>query len=159
MRDSYSFFLFSQLYSVTYPNDSTPYDMLFEELQELHSDFEESLYNDPDKGEYECMVDFLNAYKDIIIKPAKEEGKVLLIDRGSFIDWFFDADMVETFVIDYDVAGELATEGRFDITAQSLLDSVGYIPASVVSDFQKEVYLDENDEVDTTKYTKIKFAE
>jgi hypothetical protein len=158
MRQSYSFFLFSQLYNVIHPNE-TPYDILFEELLELHSDFEESLYNDPDKGEYECMVDFLNACKDIIIKPAKEEGKVLLIDRGSFIDWFFDEDMKETFVYDYDVVAELATEGKFSITAKALLDAVGYLPASVVSDFQKEVYLDENDEVDTDKYTEIKFAE
>jgi hypothetical protein len=156
---NYSFFLFSQLYTVANPNDQTPYDMLFGDLQKLHSDFEDSLYNDPDKGEYECMVDFLNAYKDIIITPAKEESKVLLIDRGSFIDWFFDEDMVETFVHDYDVAADLATEGKFDITAQALLDAVGYLPASVVSDFQKEVYLDENDEVDTSKYTEIKFAE
>lgn len=154
----YSFFLFSQLYNVIHPNE-TPYDSLFKELKELFLDYQESLFNDPDKGEYECMVDFLNACKDVIIKPAKEEGKVLLIDRGSFIDWFFDDEMKESFVYDYDVASELATEGKFSITAQSLLDSVGYIPASVVSDFQKEVYLDEHDDVDTSKYTEIKFAE
>jgi len=156
---NYSFFLFSQLYNVIHPNDPTPYDMLFGDLQELHSDFEESLYNDPDKGEYECMVDFLNACKDIIIKPAKEEGKVLLIDRGSFIDWFFDGDMAETFVHDYDVASDLATEGKFDITAQDLLDAVGYLPASVVSELQTEIYLNEDDEVIVSKYTEIKFAE
>jgi hypothetical protein len=156
---NYSFFLFSQLYTVANPNDLTPYDMLFGDLQKLHSDFEESLYNDPDKGEYECMVDFLNAYKDLIIKPAKEEGKVLLIDRASFIDWFFDADMNETFVYNYEVASDLATEGKFDITAQALLDAIGYIPALIVSELQKEIYLDEYDEVDCTQYTEIKFAE
>lgn len=156
---NYSFFLFSQLYTVANPNDPTPYDMLFGDLQKLHSDFEDSLYNDPDKGEYECMVDFINAYKDIIIKPAKEEGKVLLIDRGSFIDWFFDDDMRETFIYDYEVVADLATEGKFSITAKDLLDAVGYLPASVVSDFQREVYLDQNDEVDTSRYTEIKFAE
>lgn len=156
---NYSFFLFSQIYSATYPNDPTPYDMLFGDLQKLHSDFEESLYNDPDKGEYECMVDFINAYKDIIIKPAKEEGKVLLIDRGSFIDWFFDEDMRETFVTDYDLVDSLAADGSFRITAKELLDVAGYLPASVVSDFQREVYLDQNDEVDTSRYTEIKFAE
>ena len=154
----YSFFLFSQLYNVIHPNE-TPYDILFEELLELYSDFEESLYNDPDKGEYECMVGFLEACKDIIIKPAKEEGKVLLIDRGSFIDWFFDEDMRETFVTDYGLVDSLAADGSFKVTAKELLDVAGYLPASVVSDFQKEVYLDENDEVDTSKYTEIKFAE
>jgi hypothetical protein len=158
MRQSYSFFLFSQLYNVIHPNE-TPYDILFEELLELHSDFEESLYNDPDKGEYECMVGFLEAYKDIIIKPAKEEGKVLLIDRGSFIDWFFDEDMRETFVTDYGLVDSLAADGSFKVTAKELLDVAGYLPASVVSDFQKEVYLDENDEVIISKYTEIKFAE
>lgn len=159
MEENYSFFLFSQLYTVANPNDLTPYDMLFGDLQKLHSDFEESLYNDPDKGEYECMVEFINGYKDLIIKPAKEESKVLLIDRASFIDWFFDEDMRETFVYDYDVAADLATEGKFDITAQALLDAVGYIPTSVVSELQKEIYLDEYNEVDTSKYTEIKFAE
>ena len=105
------------------------------------------------------MEEFLKACKDLIIKPAKEEGKVLLIDRGSFIDWFFDEDMIKTFVYDYDVASELATEGTFDITAKSLLDAVGYLPASVVSELQTEIYLNEDDEVDTDKYTEIKFAD
>jgi hypothetical protein len=155
---NYSFFLFSQLYSVIHPNE-TPYDILFEEVQQLFYDYEESLYNDSDKGEYECMEEFLKACKDLIIKPAKEEGKVLLIDRGSFIDWFFDEDMRENFVYDYDVVSDLATEGRFDITAQALLDGAGYIPASVVSELQTEIYLNEDDEVDCTKYTEIKFAE
>jgi len=155
---NYSFFLFSQLHSVIHPNE-TPYDILFEELQELHSDFEESLYNDPEKGEYECMVDFLNACKDIIIKPAKEEGKVLLIDRGSFIDWFFDEDMRDTFVTDYGLVDSLATEGSFKVTAKELLDVAGYLPASVVYELQTEIYLDEYDEVIVSKYTEIKFAE
>jgi hypothetical protein len=159
MKENYSFFLFSQLYNVVHPNDPTPYDMLFEDLQKLHSDYEDSIYNDPDKGEYECMEEFLKACKDIIIKPAKEEGKVLLIDRGSFIDWFFDEDMKETFVYDYGVTSDLATEGKFDITAKALLDAVGYLPASVVSELQTEIYLNEDDEVDTDKYTEIKFAE
>ena len=158
MNNNYSFFLFSQLYNVIHPNE-TPYDRLFEELQDLYLQYEESLYNDSDKGEYECMTDFLNACKELIITPAKEEGKVLLIDRGSFIDWFFDEDMRETFVYDYDVASDLATEGKFDISAQALLDGAGYLPASVVSELQTEIYLNEDDEVDTDKYTEIKFAE
>ena len=158
MNNNYSFFLFTQLYNVIHPNE-TPYDRLFEELQYLYLQYEESLYNDSDKGEYECMTDFLNSCKELIITPAKKEGKVLLIDRGSFIDWFFDDDMNDTFIHDYDVASELASEGRFTITAQSLLDSVGYIPSSVVSELQTEVYLDEHDDVDTSKYTEIKFVE
>jgi hypothetical protein len=158
MKNDYSFFLFSQLYSVIHPNE-TPYDLLFEEVQNLFYDYEESLYNDTDRGEYECMVDFLNACKDIIIKPAKEEGKVLLIDRGSFIDWFFDEDMKETFVIDYGLIESLATDGTFKVSAKELLDVAGYLPASVVSELQTEIYLNEDDEIDTDKYTEIKFAE
>lgn len=154
MKNDYSFFLFCQLYNVIHPNE-TPYDTLFNELENLFCDYEESLYNDSDKGEYECMEEFLKACKDLIIKPAK----VLLIDRASFIDWFFDDDMRETFIYDYEVVADLATEGKFSITAKDLLDAVGYLPASVVSDFQKEIYLDENDEVDTSRYTEIKFAE
>jgi hypothetical protein len=67
--------------------------------------------------------------------------------------------MRETFVTDYGLVHSLAAEGSFKVTAKELLDVAGYLPASVVSDFQKEVYLDENDEVDTSKYTEIKFAE
>ena len=158
MKNNYSFFLFCQLYNVIHPNE-TPYDMLFKELEELYCDYEESLYNDPDKGEYECMEEFLKACKDLIIIPAKEDNGILLIDRHKFIDWFFDEDMSETFVHDYGVADDLATEGSFSISAESLLDSVGYIPERVVSDLQKKVYLCGDDDVDTTKYNEIKFAE
>lgn len=158
MKSNYSFFLFCQLYNVIHPNE-TPYDILFEELQSLYSQYEGSLYNDSDKGEYECMTDFLNNCKDLIIIPAKEDNGTLLIDRHKFIDWFFDEDMIETFVYDYSVVDDLATDGSFSISAKALLDGAGYIPESVVSDLQKKVYLNEYDEVDTTKYNEIKFAE
>lgn len=158
MKNNYSFFLFSQLYNAIHPNE-TPYDRLFEEVEKLFYDYEESIYNDSDKGEYECMTEFLNACKDLIIIPAKDDNGILLIDRAKFIDWFFDEDMRETFVYDYAVADDLATEGSFSITAETLLDSVGYIPERVVSDLQKKVYLCGDDDVDTTKYNEIKFAE
>lgn len=157
MNNNYSFFLFSQLYNVIHPNE-TNYVGLFEELQNLYLQYENSLYNNSDKGEYECMEEFLKACKDLIIIPAKEDNDVLLIDRGKFIDWFFDEDMGETFVYDYSVADDLAIEGSFRITAQSLLDGVGYIPEVVVSDLQKKIYLNEDNDVDTTKYNQIKFA-
>lgn len=157
MKNNYSFFLFCQLYNVIHPNE-TPYDVLFNELEELYCDYEESLYNDSDKGEYECMVEFLNVCKELIITPGKDDSSVLLIDRGKFIDWFFDEDMRETFVHDYGVPDDLATEGSFSITANALLDSVGYIPERVVSDLQKKIYLNEDDEVDTSHYDEIKFA-
>lgn len=158
MKNNYSFFLFCQLYNVIHPNE-TPYDVLFNELENLFNDYEESIYNDSDKGEYECMTEFLNACKELIIISGKDDNDVLLIDRGRFIDWFFDEDMRETFVYDYGVADYLATEGSFSITAKSLLDCVGYIPEFVVSDLQKKIYLNVDDEVDTDKYTEIKFAE
>ena len=66
--------------------------------------------------------------------------------------------MRETFVYDYGIAHDLATEGSFSVTAQSLLDGIGYIPESVVSDLQKKIYLNEDDDVDTTKYNEIKFT-
>lgn len=157
MKNNYSFFLFCQLYNVIHPNE-TPYDILFNELEDLFYDYEESLYNNPDKGEYECMEEFLNVCKELIITPAKDDNGVLLIDRHKFIDWFFDEDMRETFVYDYGIAQDLATEGSFSITAKSLLDGVGYIPESVVSDLQKKIYLNEDDDVDTTKYNEIKFT-
>ena len=57
---NYSFFLFTQLYNA-YVGIVYEYDLLFEDLLILYSKYEDSSYNNPDKGEYECMENFLIA--------------------------------------------------------------------------------------------------
>lgn len=59
-QDSYSFFLFSKLFDVFIGVDYE-YDTLFGDLQGLYEHYYFSDYNNPDKGEYETMVDFFNA--------------------------------------------------------------------------------------------------
>ena len=40
------------------------YDLQFELLPTLYKSFEESTFNDPNKGEYECIINYLtNQYK------------------------------------------------------------------------------------------------
>ena len=87
--------------------------------------------------------------------------KTLLIDRAAFIDWYFDHDMRESFVNDQDIASELSETGKFTITAQHLLDSVGYLPESVAAKDQPnqdQVILDAMEEINMGAYDKIKFA-
>jgi hypothetical protein len=41
------------------------YDLQFELLPTLYKAFEESIYNDPNEGEYACMINYLtNQYKN-----------------------------------------------------------------------------------------------
>jgi hypothetical protein len=84
-------------------------------------------------------------------------AKTLLINRKAFLNWYFDEDMMETFFRDHHVLSELTSTGKFSITAQSLLDSTGYIPGAVVEKGQKPI-LDENKEVVLGEYDKVKFA-
>ena len=55
---NYSFFLFSKLFDV-YHETQMPYDLLFGEVCRMYEDYENSKYNKPNKGEYECMCDYL----------------------------------------------------------------------------------------------------
>ena len=81
----------------------------------------------------------------------------LLIDRELFVRWYFDEDIKKDFVYNKSVIEDLVSDGVFKVTAQSLLDEVGYIPMSIVSEHQENVVLDEQGEVDMDAYTKIKF--
>lgn len=84
------------------------------------------------------------------------EKKILYIDRESFIDWFFDEDMIETFVYDQSVMSELKETGTFTLKIEELLSGAGYLPDSVASEGQ-EVVLDNMGEVDMNHYDEIKF--
>lgn len=56
---NYSFFLFSKLHEFYHESD-TPYDELFGEVVAMYEDYENSAYNDSNKPEYECMVNYLS---------------------------------------------------------------------------------------------------
>ena len=83
--------------------------------------------------------------------------KTLLINRETFLDWYFDEDTRQDFFKNFDVLDSLNSQGTFTITADSILDSCGYIPDHVVEDGQ-DIVLDDYDDVDTTQYDSIKFS-
>ena len=70
---NYSFFLFTQLYNEIV-GIQYEYDLLFEDLQKLFSQYEASHYNDPNIHEYECMVYYLKHNEDRIRKECAERG-------------------------------------------------------------------------------------
>src|SRR5512137_1185683 len=78
--------------------------------------------------------------------------KKLLIDRKKFINWYVDVD---TDFIDQ-IYEALVDEGEYKLTAQQLLDSVGYIPEQVLVAGQ-EYTLDSSDDVDTAGFDLITF--
>ena len=84
------------------------------------------------------------------------DKKILYIDKEAFIDWFFDEDMIETFVYDQGVMSELKESGTFTLKIEELLSGAGYLPDSVASEGQ-EVVLDNMGEVDMNHYDEIKF--
>lgn len=58
--DGYSIFLMVELARALNVIDrKLEYDLTWEKAQDLYTDFEGSDYNDSDKGEYECIEDFL----------------------------------------------------------------------------------------------------
>lgn len=61
---SYSFFLFSKLYSLIVKIDDYAYDVLFDDILEWYNKYDESTYNDGNKPEYECMVEYLTAHQE-----------------------------------------------------------------------------------------------
>jgi hypothetical protein len=86
------------------------------------------------------------------------KNKTLLINRKKFIDWYFsDSDTRENFLTDFGIPTMLSSSGRFTLTAQLLLDMVGYLP-SVVAEPNQELVLDSSDEIDMGQYEEIKFS-
>jgi hypothetical protein len=75
---NYSFFLFTQLYNA-YVGIQYEYDLLYEDLLLLYSKYENSSYNNPDRGEYECMESFLMA-NESKIRAELVERKLCLPD-------------------------------------------------------------------------------
>jgi hypothetical protein len=84
------------------------------------------------------------------------EKKILYLDREAFIDWFFDEDMIKSFVYDQGVMRQLKDDGVFTLTIEEVLSGAGYLPDNVALEGQ-EVVLNEMDEIDMDHYDEIKF--
>ena len=98
---------------------------------------------------------------DVSSKTPKRgrPSTTLLVDKGLFLDWYFDNDTCESFVSDHNVVLKLFTNGRFWVRIDDIINNCGYIPTEVVHDsMRKNVKLDENDEVDLSYYTTFKFV-
>jgi len=98
---------------------------------------------------------------DVSSKTPKRgrPSTTLLVDKGLFLDWYFDNDTRESFVSDHNVVLKLFTNGRFWVRIDDIINNCGYIPTEVVHDsMRKNVKLDENDEVDLSYYTTFKFV-
>ena len=86
------------------------------------------------------------------------ENKTLLIDRNKFCNWYFDYEVCKDFFYDQNIMEELKTHGTFTLNLQDILDGLDLIPDTIVAEGQ-EALTDEWDEVDTSAYDKITFAE
>ena len=62
-QPSYSFFLFSKLYSLIVKVDDYAYDVLYDDILSWYIIYDESTYNDGNKPEYECMVEYITTHK------------------------------------------------------------------------------------------------
>jgi hypothetical protein len=62
MNNNYSFYLFCKLRAIVLPSDEA-YDLLYSEDLKLFEDYNDSIFNLQYKGEYECILDYLNCVK------------------------------------------------------------------------------------------------
>ena len=62
-QPSYSFFLFSKLYQIIVKVDDYAYDILFDDILSWYKQYDTSIYNDGNKPEYECIVEYIENYK------------------------------------------------------------------------------------------------
>jgi len=86
------------------------------------------------------------------------ENKTLLINRNAFCDWFFDHDICKDFFYDQNILEELKKTGTYTFNLQNTLNSMEYVPSSVVVEGQEPI-LDEWDEVIMSAYDNVIFAE
>ena len=110
--------------------------------------------------------DKLSVFKQVgsqgVYSSTPKRGRpstTLLVDTGSFLDWYFTHDVMRDFAKDHAVKQILFMKGRFWIRIQELMDACGYLPVDVVHEsMRKNVKLDENEEVDLSYYTTFKFV-
>jgi len=86
------------------------------------------------------------------------ENKTLLIDRNAFCDWFFDHDICKDFFYDQNILEELKKHGTYTFNLQKTLNSMDYLPSSVVAEGQEPI-LDKWEQVVMSAYENIIFAE
>ena len=63
MNNHYSFYLFCKLRDAIIPSE-LEYDLLYSEDMALFEEYNDSIFSINMKGEYECIVDFLNYVKE-----------------------------------------------------------------------------------------------
>jgi len=61
-NNNYSFYLFCKLKDVVMPSEEA-YDLLYSEDLSMFEDYLNSPFNVDNKGEYECICDYLNYIK------------------------------------------------------------------------------------------------
>jgi hypothetical protein len=88
----YSFYLFVKLRDVVL-GEGVEYDLQFGIDQQLYAVYDKSEYNTPNQPEYECMLEFLNAYKDNKIVLITDQDDRLLSKH----DWvvLLDTEAIE----------------------------------------------------------------
>ena len=57
---SYSFFLFSKLFEAVHGVSDEEYDLLYERIKGAFDEYADSRFNNPQRNEYDCILDFLN---------------------------------------------------------------------------------------------------
>jgi hypothetical protein len=71
---NYSLFLFSKLYDV-FVGVNYEYDFMYEDLQSLYKVFDDSGFNNPNKPEYECIVEFFEANRLTLLESLLNKQK------------------------------------------------------------------------------------
>lgn len=71
---TYSFFLFSKLYSLIVKVDDYAYDILFEDILSWYEKYDKSPYNDENFPEYECMVEYIQKHKEEMTIIAQQSA-------------------------------------------------------------------------------------
>lgn len=99
----YSFYLFAQLRTLIL-GQGIEYDIQFGIDQNLFAMYEKSDYNDPNKPEYECIVNFLQAYK----------SNEIPIIMDSFNTYLFKNDWV-VLLDPKNISNDIITPKRGDV--------------------------------------------
>jgi hypothetical protein len=76
---NYVFFLFTQLYNEII-GIQYEYDLLYEDLLKLYSEYDSSTFNDENLPEYECIVSFLKHNEKKIVKDCSDRGLCILTE-------------------------------------------------------------------------------
>jgi hypothetical protein len=76
----YSFFLFTKLHDAILGDSGEPYDIQYDDMVDMYDVYNASNENDPNTGEYGCMVDHLLRIKS---ERSRAKFEKLLIKNKS----------------------------------------------------------------------------